>query len=144
MVPWSTPGEKLGFYFPGCAVLINVVAASPLDHHLSEEIENKKRMQGNSLRLSRHSVKDRKPTVRRESELREADQIIAVANPSGDIAVLASAGLIEYLRKTHKQRENRLDDGAAFFFFDRLCGRLIGAVAVSTVASRRELDVMVA
>ena len=67
-----------------------------------------------------------------------------MANPSGDIAVLASAGLIEYLRKTHKQRENQLDDGAAFFFFDRLCGRLIGAVAVSTVASRRELDVMVA
>ena len=83
-------------------------------------------MQGNSLRVSRHSVKDRKPTVRRESELREADQIRAVANPSGDIAVIASAGLIEYLRKTHKQRENQLDDGAAFFFFDRLCGRLIG------------------
>ena len=117
MVPWSTPGEKLGFYFPGCAVLINVVAASPLDHHLSEEIENKKRMQGNSLRLSRHSVKDRKPTVRRESELREAEQIRAVADPSGDIAVIASAGLIEYLRKTHKQRENRLDDGAGFFLF---------------------------
>ena len=49
-MPWSTPGEKLGFYFPGCAVLINVVAASPLDHHLSEEIENKKRMQKENAR----------------------------------------------------------------------------------------------
>ena len=91
MAEWSVPREKQSFYFPACAVLINLRLPRTLDQHLwpGEEIEKQNQ---NARKLSEGEAQflGRKPTMTTESNFRERNQMRVVENPCGGIAMTST------------------------------------------------------